>query len=203
MTDPQFTRDQIVDGYDKVPNGLWTLEVSAGARIVLGWLHSHTDGFLATLTLNRCRRMLGTSKVSKYLDELETLGFVTIDRTGGRGHPVTFHLHGQPWLDLCRRGVVGPDGLTHQAQMGSGVGPDGRAQMGPRREIHQQDDQPRSAVTSENASEWVAEHADVDDVHTVDDIPAGRVQDRIRGIVDKGGGHELSTDSPNRLTPTD
>lgn len=106
----QFTRDRMSTGWDQVPNGLWTLPVAPGARCLLGWLHSHSDEFLARLTINKARRSMRTSSVREHLDALSELGFVTVT-TAGKGEPASFHLHGEPYLALCnnRAGTGSPD----------------------------------------------------------------------------------------------
>ena len=44
---------------------------------------------------------------------------------------------------------------------------------------------------------WQPEHADVDDINRVDDLPNGAMKDRIRHTLDGGSGHEKeSTGEP-------
>lgn len=118
-----FSRDQILSGYNIVPNGLWTIPVSTGARVLLGWLHSHSDPFLAQLTVNKCRRIMGTSRIGVYLDELEALGYVQIIRAAN-GSPSRFHLAGAPWLALSTRPSRDRIGCDRdRSHMGSVTGP--------------------------------------------------------------------------------
>lgn len=116
----QFTRERIDTGYSQAPHGLWTLDVSVGARVLLGWLHSHSDEYLAGLTINRCRRALNTSSIAAWLDELERAGFVRVDRHG-EGRPASFVLLARPWLALDRkRAETGaPKSARNQAETGS------------------------------------------------------------------------------------
>src|SRR5687768_12498015 len=97
-----FRREGLDHGFELIPHGFWTLPVSPGARLLLGWLHSHTDSYLARLTVNECRRVMGTSAVLKQLTELRDAGFLTID-VGGPGKRTSFTLLADPWLDLQGR----------------------------------------------------------------------------------------------------
>lgn len=87
-------------GYSDVPHGLWThVELSAAARLILGWLHSHDAGYLSSVTVNRIRREFGTSSVPKYLGEMEDAGFVEVERRGN-GQASSIVLLMDPWEDL-------------------------------------------------------------------------------------------------------
>lgn len=87
-------------GYSDVPHGLWTLvELSAAARLILGWLHSHDAGYLQTVTVNRIRREFGTSSVQKYLAEMEDAGYVEVERRGN-GQAASIVLMMDPWEAL-------------------------------------------------------------------------------------------------------
>ncbi len=70
---PTFSRDRqwLDPGFSWVPRGMWTLPVSFAARVLLGWLHSHSDEELASLDL--------TSVDSGALHELMTEGFIRRD----------------------------------------------------------------------------------------------------------------------------
>lgn len=98
----QFKRGPMDVGFSQTPHGLWTLNVSAGARLLLGWLHSHDDTFLAKVTTNRARKQFGTSTVPKWLNELEEAGFITIER-GGPGSSNSYELLAEPWVALFGR----------------------------------------------------------------------------------------------------
>lgn len=109
-------------GFTVVPHGFWTLDIPHGARTLLGWLHSHSDAFLATLTVNKCRRCLGmSSAITGWLEALEAAGFISVARSeNGRGSAITLEM--EPWRllgagphqnwrgDLTRSGeVTSPD----------------------------------------------------------------------------------------------
>lgn len=129
MTAPTFTRRKGAPrtGYGQVPNGLWTLPVSMGAKVLLGWLHSHTDDYLATLTVNRCRRALGTSSITAWMEELESVGLVSIERPEGKGRSWRFDLDPDAWLALSDRAESGspvaavtePESAHHRAETGA------------------------------------------------------------------------------------
>jgi hypothetical protein len=122
VTAKAFRRERVESGYLQVPNGLWTLPVSMGARVLLGWLHSHSDDFLDRLTVNKCRRILGTSSIRKFMEELEPLGLVEIVRAP-KGSAWSFVLKADAWLALSDRAEVGSppsrDRLTNRAEAGS------------------------------------------------------------------------------------
>lgn len=98
----QFKRRPMDVGFSQTPHGLWTLGVPTGARILLGWLHSHTDEFLAGITTNQMRRTFGTSSVLDWLEALAKAGFVRIER-GGAGNPNSYELLVEPWYALHGR----------------------------------------------------------------------------------------------------
>lgn len=99
---PAFSRDTADDwseGWSRTPHGLWTLDVPNGAKILLGWLHSHTDRFLAHVTVRQARRAVGSSSIGDWFDALEEAGYLTVAR-GDNGKPSRFTLKMAPWLDL-------------------------------------------------------------------------------------------------------
>ena len=128
----EFTRGPMDIGYSQTPHGLWTLiEVSTGARVLLGWLHSHTDTYLASVTVNMARRTLNTSSIASWLRELEAAGFVTVTR-GANGRAVQINLEVPPWVELHQRrrhrAETGPpppsrDRPANQAETGPVTGP--------------------------------------------------------------------------------
>jgi len=97
-----FTRDgqdEWDDGWSRVPHGLWTLDVPAGAKVLLGWLHSHTEPFLAKLSMNSCRKAMGTSQIVAWFDALETAGLVQVERADN-GKPAKILLLMAKWRSL-------------------------------------------------------------------------------------------------------
>ncbi len=119
-------------GYSDVPHGLWTLgSLTASARLILGWLHSHDAGYLQTITVNRIRREFATSSVAKYLDEMEEAGFVTVERKGN-GQAASIVLQMDPWEALYT--APPQDGEPGRDRLGSDD--DNRAETGsvPRRD---------------------------------------------------------------------
>lgn len=119
-------------GYSDVPHGLWTLgSLTASARLILGWLHSHDAGYLQTITVNRIRREFATSSVAKYLDEMEEAGFVTVERKGN-GQAASIVLQMDPWEALYT--APPQDGEPGRDRLGSDD--DDRAETGsvPRRD---------------------------------------------------------------------
>lgn len=125
----QFTRGPMDIGFSQTPHGLWNLEVSTGARCILGWLHSHTDQFLASVTVNMMRRVFNTSTIAKWLCELSEAGFITITK-GVNGTADHFRLETDPWIALHQR-------RRHRAETGapkpdrSETGSVDRAETGP------------------------------------------------------------------------
>lgn len=103
------------DGWAKVPHGLWTLDLPTGAIHLLGWLHSHSDPFLAKLTMNKCRRTFGTSKIALWFEALEAVGFVTVTK-GGNGQPAQIVVHDEPYFALRR---PRPNWRANRAQTGA------------------------------------------------------------------------------------
>lgn len=100
-----FTRDfndDWDDGWSRVPHGLWTLKLPAGALVLLGWLHSHTPGFLAGVTMSQCRRAVGSSSIYTWFDALEEAGFVKVER-GDNGKAAKVELLFAPWKALLGR----------------------------------------------------------------------------------------------------
>ena len=65
-------------GYGVVPHWLWTCdELTPGEFRLLGWLHSHTDEYLAGLSTDRIGREFGCGKAaSRHLRSLEEAGFI-------------------------------------------------------------------------------------------------------------------------------
>lgn len=117
MASPTFVRDSSDhwdDGWSRTPNGLWTLDVTNGAKVLLGWLHSHTDAFLAKVTLGHARRAVGSSSIADWFESLEAAGFVTIIRNNS-GKPWRFTLHMAPWKALI--------GHRDRAEIGSVTAP--------------------------------------------------------------------------------
>ncbi len=101
----QFEREPLDVGFTMVPHGLWTLDVPPGARCLLGWLHSHTDDYLAHLTLNGCREAFRTSSVADWLGLLERAGFIEVIRPAVPKRATRFRLLAKPWQSLDRQSV--------------------------------------------------------------------------------------------------
>lgn len=100
-----FSRDSSSDwddGWSRVPHGLWTLDLPCGAKILLGWLHSHTDAFLATVSMTQCRREVGSSSIFAWFEALEAAGYVAIERSEA-GKPAHITLRMKPWWSLIGR----------------------------------------------------------------------------------------------------
>ena len=111
MTEHYKRQVRITDNFTQVPHGLWTADISWGAKCLLGWLHSHDRQYLASLSNQRIRRELGCSGiVSKWFDELVEAGFITVQKMGQR-QQVT--ILASPWEALagrkCHRSENGQD----------------------------------------------------------------------------------------------
>ncbi len=104
-TSGQFEREPLDVGFTMVPHGLWTADLPTGARLLLGWLHSHTDAYLAHLTLNGCREAFRTSSVTDWLGALEVAGFIEITRPTVAKRATRFRLLAKPWQSLDRQPV--------------------------------------------------------------------------------------------------
>lgn len=121
MTDQIFSRDEqggAGTGWSQVPHGLWTAPgLTACQRVLLGWLQSHTDSYLAGLSLNECRRQVGSSATFVAFDRLEEAGYLKVHRGAG-GKPARITLLMAPWRALAGRGV-----LHSQSEIGSVTSP--------------------------------------------------------------------------------
>lgn len=84
---PTFGR-QSSPPHSAVPHGLWTLDCPHGAKVMLGWLHSHTDQFLAGLSFASVARLLGTDRkrIDAWCQCLAELGLLEVSR-GDNGSP--------------------------------------------------------------------------------------------------------------------
>jgi hypothetical protein len=92
---------RLSDNFSKVPHGLWTCDLSHGAKCLLGWLHSHTSTYLATLTNGRIRAEYGSGgSVNRWIEELEQAGFVQVIVEKNRKR---FRLMAAPWDALALR----------------------------------------------------------------------------------------------------
>ena len=92
---------RLVDNYSQVPHGLWTAPVSPGARCLLGWLHSHTPQYLASLSFNRIRNEFsGSGQVAVWIKELVDEGLV---RQVKVGQSYRYVLLAAKWEQLARR----------------------------------------------------------------------------------------------------
>lgn len=77
MTEQWERETRLVDNFSKVPHGLWTCSLSSGAKLLIGWLHSHSSSYLTGLTIGRIRREFGSGgSVNRWLVELEEAGFI-------------------------------------------------------------------------------------------------------------------------------
>lgn len=114
MTSETFEREsRLADNFSKVPHGLWTCDLSHGAKNLLGWLHSHTSSYLATLTLSRIRREFGSGgSIGRWLIELEEAGFLAVVIEKNRHR---YRLRAAPWDALATRAMV----LTETSQNGT------------------------------------------------------------------------------------
>jgi len=92
---------RLTDNFSQVPHGLWTAPLSWGAKAMLGWLHSHDERYLSSLSNNRIRNELGASgQVSGWIKELTEAGFIAVERKGQRNR---FILLSAPWEALAVR----------------------------------------------------------------------------------------------------
>jgi hypothetical protein len=99
----KFTRQpRFTDNFSQIPHGLWTAELTWGAKCLLGWLHSHDEKYLSSLSNNRIRNELGASgSVSGWISELVEAGFIRVEKHGQRNK---FILLARPWERLACRG---------------------------------------------------------------------------------------------------
>lgn len=96
-----FTKDRVDFGFSKVPNGLWTADLSHGAKCLLGWLWSHDDEYLAKLSVRRIGTEFGGGgQVVEWLRNLEAKGYLTKTKDGDR---YVVHLVGAAWKALTVR----------------------------------------------------------------------------------------------------
>jgi hypothetical protein len=102
MTSEAWEREsRLSDNYSKVPHGLWTADLTYGAKCLLGWLHSHSSGYLATLTSRRIREEFGCSTViANWITELSEAGFIEVVQEKNRQR---FVLKAAPWDALATR----------------------------------------------------------------------------------------------------
>jgi hypothetical protein len=92
---------RITDNFSQVPHGLWTADLTWGAKCLLGWLHSHEERYLSSLSNNRIRQELGASgSVAGWVTELVEAGFITVEKSGQRNK---FTLMAAPWESLAAR----------------------------------------------------------------------------------------------------
>lgn len=100
-----FSRDDSHDwddGWSRVPHGLWTLPMTPGPKILLGWLHSHSNAFLARVTMSQCRRQVGSSSIFGWFEVLEQAGFIEIaEKVNGKASRIT--LKTAPWRALINQ----------------------------------------------------------------------------------------------------
>jgi len=103
MTSESFVKEEAVTGFGQVPNGLWTADMTHGAKALLGWLWSHEQSYLAKLGTNRCEREFGGGGACReWLSELQAKGYLTMTLVGGR---TRITLLADPWLALHDRDV--------------------------------------------------------------------------------------------------
>jgi hypothetical protein len=98
-----FTNEAVNTGYTQVPHGLWNAPgLTYGSRCLLGWLHSHSPGYLAKLSVAKCLEQFGVSDSEgrKMLNQLVTAGYLTtVKQARGR---LEVRLIAEPWLNLHR-----------------------------------------------------------------------------------------------------
>lgn len=117
MADSAFIRDESDDwddGWSRAPHGLWTLDVPNGAKVLLGWLHSHSSAFLPNVTVNQARRAVGSSSILAWFEALEGAGFISIRRRDN-GSSAQITLKMAPWKALI--------GHRDRAEIGSVTAP--------------------------------------------------------------------------------
>jgi hypothetical protein len=105
-------REPLDLGYGQTPNGLWnTANLTAGARCLLGWLWSHTDDYLASVTERRCEREFRSRQVRVWLRDLETEGYLGRELVPGHNPQGQWQyvLLADPWRRLCDRPTVEGD----------------------------------------------------------------------------------------------
>lgn len=97
-----ISRDGSPEGWFTAPHGLWTADLPKGAIVLLAWLHSHSEEFLAKVTLSQCRRAMRTSSIYPWFDALEAAGFAKVVR-GSSGQAAKITLLMTPWRGLFGR----------------------------------------------------------------------------------------------------
>jgi len=101
MTHEWEREPRLVDNFSKVPHGLWTADLTYGAKCLLGWLHSHSSAYLAQLTSRRIRAEFGCSTViANWIEELSAAGFIEVIQDGNRQR---FKLKAARWDALATR----------------------------------------------------------------------------------------------------
>lgn len=163
---PTFARDDRTgwdDGWSRVPHGLWTLDLPAGAKLLLGWLHSHTDKFLAHISMTQCRRAVGSSQIFAWFDALETAGYVHVTR-GRNGKPAQITLVTAAWRNLLA--------VRDQSEIGSVTSPKSDC-------IEEQGEDQSSSLRSEEQS---VTESFVDTREESVRSTADEAKDRARGV---------------------
>lgn len=110
------------DGWSRAPHGLWTLDLPNGAKVLLGWLHSHSGSFLQSVTINQARRAVGSSSITTWFDALEQAGFISIFRLAN-GKPATITLKMAPWRALIGQRPMPWSTPDDRAEIGSVTAP--------------------------------------------------------------------------------
>lgn len=117
MTTPTFSRDDSHDwddGWSRVPHGLWTIDAPAGAKVLLGWLHSHSPAFLPKVTMTHARKAVGSSSTGAWMVRLSQLGYIQVhEAPNGKRASITLKM--APWRALV--------GRRDQSEIGSVTSP--------------------------------------------------------------------------------
>ena len=153
MTDQPFFGRQSSPPHSAVPHGLWTLDCPHGAKVMLGWLHSHTDQFLAGLSFASVARLLGTDRkrIDAWCQYLAELGLLEVSR-GDNGTPNRIILTDAYWA----LGRV--PGAKHPTPLGQNT-PGDLGQKTPPEEEHPEDHLENAVATAPTGEPSVAQRA--------------------------------------------
>lgn len=145
---------RLSDNFSKVPHGLWTCDLSHGAKCLLGWLHSHSTTYLATLSTRRIRDEFGAGgSASRWLEELEQAGYVRVIAEKNRKR---YRLMAAPWDALATRARQDKanDETSH-----NGTARNGSAQDGPDNGPKWVDNRPEMGTIEDHVEDHLEEHS--------------------------------------------
>jgi hypothetical protein len=166
MTAEWERESRLSDNFSKVPHGLWTCDLSHGAKCLLGWLHSHTSNYLATLSTRRIRDEFGAGgSAGRWLLELEAAGFVKVISEKNRKR---YRLMAAPWDSLALRPKrEKADDETAQ----NGPTRNGTTQHGPQTDPKWADNRPEMGTIEDHVEDQPEDHSLAHaSVSTTDDV---------------------------------